>query len=96
MGQESWLNITAKSTLSSPVKNDLYNYILSIAMDNEDDFNQEFNDIEEEQAYEIHAPISLQSYPSDYSEPPALSYSYSGISNSSSSHDVNLHSSRMN
>ena len=69
-------------------------------MDNEDDFNQDFNDMEdmeeEEQAYEINVPFTLQSYPSDYSEPPALSYSYSGISNSSSSHDVNLHSSRMN
>lgn len=54
-----------------------------------DDFPDEMDEV-----YEINAPITLRSQTSEYSEPPVLSYSYSGISNASSNPDFHLQSSR--
>lgn len=69
------------------------NSTIIFAMDSEGDANDESP--EQMEVEEIEAPLSLNSYPSDYLEPPILSYTYSGISNASSSYEPHLQSSRV-
>lgn len=64
-------------------------------MDSEENNFDDYMAEEDDEVYQINAPITLRSQTSDYSEPPVLSYSYSGISNASSNPDLHLQTSRV-
>lgn len=72
-------------------------------MDSESSVDNAYNNNEEDAVeyeeecsdyYDVSVPV-LNSQSSEYSEPPPLVYSYSGISNASSTPEFTLHSSRM-